>query len=950
MPVAGLIERESQLAELGGRLARARDGRGGVVLVAGEAGAGKTRLVRSALEASGVPALVAEVMQEASEPYAPIATLLRSRPESLADVGPLSPYLSLILPELGAAPATASPTALVDALAAWFASLGRSGPAAVFLDDLQWADSATVDVLPRLAADLESEPVVVIAAYRRDDVTRGHPVRKLRVVLRRAERLDEIECPPLARAGTSELASRIVGEPIAPSLAASIYDRTQGVPFFVEELVAALTAEEMLVSTNDGLALTAGREVPLPETVRDAVLLLVDQLPADARAALEVAAVAGQRVDAALLAEIDGGAHFGDAATHGLVRELGGVVSFRHALVREAVYADVPWPRRRQLHRRVAEALERRRATPRLVAEHWLGAGDRERARTALIAAADASCAVHAYRDASAALRTALELWPEGGDATRLDVSDRLARCAERAGELRDALRLWEGIAREVGSSDPLRAAEAKRNLAGVHRLLGSRERAAAVRAEAADAFAAAGAFADAVEVRILLAWDLEFTADDAVLDVLDTAARDAERAHRDDLLARAQAMRGHMLARRGRFDEGAALAADALELVRVSGPPEAIFDVYWSVAAIGMTRADYSGAVAALEEASALCRASGLREDEELCIACLAKLVAKQGEWDRALELARTVIAGDAPPATRWAALWVAGFVAVARGRTSEGRPLLLELIAIGRRFAFQPALLEGLQALAVADEIDGDLEAADERARELLDAAHVRANNGNHVAPTLRWASAFFASRGEDEQVNACAGLLADLCERFGGADALAAAAHAVGEGYVLAGDAQEAARQFTRAIALLDEVDSPFESAITKLRAGSAFAAAGDREVGVDCLVDAYRAFRRLDARPFAARAAGVLEELGEPIDRRLGRRAAGELERGGLTRRELEVLRLVAVGRTNAEIAGELFLSPRTVEMHVRNTLAKLGCRSRTEAAARAHTMGLVGAAS
>ena len=111
------------------------------------------------------------------------------------------------------------------------------------------------------------------------------------------------------------------------------------------------------------------------------------------------------------------------------------------------------------------------------------------------------------------------------------------------------------------------------------------------------------------------------------------------------------------------------------------------------------------------------------------------------------------------------------------------------------------------------------------------------------------------------------------------------------------------------------------------MTKLRAGPAFAAAGERDVGVDCLVEAYRIFRKLGARPFVARTSAALEELGEKIDRRLGRRAAGELERGGLTRRELEVLRLVAVGRTNAEIAHELVLSPRTVEMHVRNTLAK-----------------------
>jgi DNA-binding NarL/FixJ family response regulator len=138
----------------------------------------------------------------------------------------------------------------------------------------------------------------------------------------------------------------------------------------------------------------------------------------------------------------------------------------------------------------------------------------------------------------------------------------------------------------------------------------------------------------------------------------------------------------------------------------------------------------------------------------------------------------------------------------------------------------------------------------------------------------------------------------------------------------------------------------VSDPFETALTNLRGGPAFVALVDRDVGVDCLVDAYRTFRRLGAQPFAGRAAALLKELGEPIDRRLGKRAAGELSRSGLTRRELEVLRLVTVGRTNAEIATELVLSPRTIEMHVANAMSKLGCRSRTEATARAHALGIV----
>jgi DNA-binding CsgD family transcriptional regulator len=105
-------------------------------------------------------------------------------------------------------------------------------------------------------------------------------------------------------------------------------------------------------------------------------------------------------------------------------------------------------------------------------------------------------------------------------------------------------------------------------------------------------------------------------------------------------------------------------------------------------------------------------------------------------------------------------------------------------------------------------------------------------------------------------------------------------------------------------------------------------------------------AHRPAGRLRTRPLATAAAEELARLGEKVERRLGRRAAGELEHAGLSRREVEVLRLVSVGRTNREIARALFLSPRTIDMHVRNVLTKLGCRSRTEATRRAAELGLL----
>jgi DNA-binding NarL/FixJ family response regulator len=185
-----------------------------------------------------------------------------------------------------------------------------------------------------------------------------------------------------------------------------------------------------------------------------------------------------------------------------------------------------------------------------------------------------------------------------------------------------------------------------------------------------------------------------------------------------------------------------------------------------------------------------------------------------------------------------------------------------------------------------------------------------------------------------------------LTRIASSSGHPDALAALAHAIGENALADGDAETAAEQLERAVELHRGLEVPFERAHIELRAGVALAAAGERELALERFGDSYRSARKLGARPLAAEAAGEVAKLGESVVRRLGRRAAADADGAGLSRRELEVVRLVAVGRTNREIAQELFLSPRTVDMHVRNILRKLECRSRVEAAHRAGELGLL----
>jgi DNA-binding NarL/FixJ family response regulator len=208
------------------------------------------------------------------------------------------------------------------------------------------------------------------------------------------------------------------------------------------------------------------------------------------------------------------------------------------------------------------------------------------------------------------------------------------------------------------------------------------------------------------------------------------------------------------------------------------------------------------------------------------------------------------------------------------------------------------------------------------------------------------LRWATTFFATQENAGCAHECADALSRIASRTGQPDALAALACAIGETALLEGDAGTAADQIGRAAELHRELELPYERAQVALRAGIASAAAGRREQALERLGDAYRIARRLGARPLAAEAAREVALLGESVSRRLGVRADADANGAGLSRRELEVVRLLANARTNREIAEELVLSRRTVDMHVRNILRKLDCRSRVEAARRADELGLL----
>jgi DNA-binding CsgD family transcriptional regulator len=414
------------------------------------------------------------------------------------------------------------------------------------------------------------------------------------------------------------------------------------------------------------------------------------------------------------------------------------------------------------------------------------------------------------------------------------------------------------------------------------------------------------------------------------------------------DLRARLLGIEGSVLAKTGRIEEGLATIGAGLELALGAEETAAAVELYQRLANAYEHAADYRAAEAAYRTAYDFCTANDAGAAAQFCLACLGFLLWQRGDWERAIAVGREILdTPDSPQGARTGARQHLAMIAAVRGDARRARRLLLDTGGYPERYQRERMLIWERLVWAWIDELEGDLDGAADRCRGILE-SWGDSEARFYPVPALRWATTFLASHGAEADARACAQALAELAAGTVNPDALAALAHALGETALLDGDADRAAVQFLQAASILADLELPLELARSLLRAGTALAAAEERDAAVERLAEAYRIARRLGARPLTVSASTALAQLGERIDRRLGRRAAADLENGGLTRRELEIVRLVAVGRTNREIAQQLFLSPRTVDMHVHNILVKLGCRSRAEATFRVTELGLVGA--
>jgi ATP/maltotriose-dependent transcriptional regulator MalT len=900
----------------------------GVVLVAGDAGIGKTRLVREFAAAADATVLWGDCvpMQAGELPYAPFATALRGL------AGPAPPA--------AAEPADARAQRF-EAVVSALGRMARDGPVLLVVEDLHWADGASQDLLRFLVRNLSEQPLLVLATVRTDEPDVPAPAQRLIAELTRsAARFD---LAPLDHQQTARQIAGILGTGPDEATVARIHARSEGNPYFTEELLAS-----------DGRS----------ESLRSVLLARVADLDAGARRVLELVATMGQHVDHDLLLRVtqDDEATILGLVDRGVLVCDGDRYRFRHALAGEVIAAELAPPVRRAHHAALAQAMMKVPPSPpdpATLAHHLHAAGRHAAALRASIEAADAATAIFAFGAARHQLERVRELWPLVEPAQRPEGIDevellrRLAEATQLAGDWEGALPIAEAA---LARADHDRAVALHRLLADLHHaeepalahleraldLLGDRPSAARAavllsmadhsiygelptvgqaKAEAALAVALeAGARAEEGRAHRLLGSALAYGgAADEGLAHLESAKRVAIEVGDGRELSRAVGLLGDALTMLGRVEDGKAAFEAGLEDIRRFGLALSYglaVDSDIADCELRLGRWD-----AARERLERLLRYTAHDDHVHLVVVgYLIALEAREGRFEAASELQRKaerLLDTNVGPHVVVKANSGRAELALWRGDPDAARAIVRET---RERFhtwdlLCGPALLSlGLRAEAdIAESRPGERAAARAAAEEL------------RGAPDRPGTQQWYAFELPADEWAPPETIANDL----------------LGEGELSRITGEPRPELWTEAAGRFDQVRSPYQAAYARLREAEARLALHDRAGAGPPLRQAHAAAAALAARP-----------LREAVER-LARQAGAELGDGtgprpfGLTKRELAVLRLLAVGRTNRTIADDLVVSPRTVDMHVRNILEKLDAANRVEAAAVAHRTGLVG---
>jgi DNA-binding CsgD family transcriptional regulator/tetratricopeptide (TPR) repeat protein len=985
------IGRTEELRTLLNGLERAGAREASAIFVAGEAGVGKTRLMEEFTHrAEGGDARLLQgdcvVLADGELPFAPLTAALRPLAREL-DPGeldePARAELARVIPELGLTGSgpdridssldePLAQSRLFELLLNFLGRLGDQAPLVLIIEDLHWADRSTRDFLSFLIRNARDAPLLLVCTYRSDELHRRHPLRPFLAEEERRGLVERLELERLTKEELAGLVSGILGTSPDAELVQRLHERSEGNPFFAEELLAA----------------TADARGPLPPSVRDALMVRVEALSAQAQGVLRIAAVAGRRTSHRLIAAL---AAIPDARLLDALREAvasnvlvqqDDTYEFRHALLRESVYTDLLPGERTSLHLRLAEVLAADKslgggsgvAAAAELAHHFWAARRLPEALGASVEAGRAAERSCAFAEAQRHFEAALEIWDRVEDAEQRAGSDRatvIGRAAENAhlvGEQERAIALGREAVSELDpAADAVRAAlqrerlgrylwnggdpeaseraycealemlppepataELARVLAAYGQILMLRGRPREARGICERAIAVArevGARAQEGHALNTLGVIIGGLGDREAGDIrLRTAQRIAEEVGTIDDRCRIYVNRSDQIDQDGRVEDAAQLALEGAEVARGLGA-RSYAKFLQGEAAHRILRLGRSAEAERLATDALEGSATGITQ--ALLRHARAETHLVYGQLDAAaieLELAEGLLAGTTD------SMWL-GPLSAARVQLELQRGQPEKGIAAAEAAA--AAMGEGEIPFFTARMYERGLSAVAEvaeRARALGDAEAV----GSAESRAARL-------------LGRLRGLLAP--ERWDGTPPPPSLAHlAVAEAEMTRVEGGPDRGRWAAAAARWAALGLPIELAYAQWRQAEAILLSdGDRGAAAMLLSSAAAAASAAGAAPLLARIGSLARRARLPLEESAADLqppvAADEAESLGLTDRELEVLELVAEGKTNREIGETLFISAKTASVHVSRILSKLDVRGRVEAATAAHRLGI-----
>ncbi len=934
-----IVARDEHLALARRRIAEVRGGHGQLLLLSGEAGIGKSRLlaeiVRMTVE-DGFRVAKAEVAPQDRDVLAASFLDLGRAMRRDAAFGTIGRDLL----EVAASRLNERTPRRRDFVMELIDLVGSpERPTALVFEDLQWADDLSLEALAELARQTRELPLLIIAAYRTSEALQGSVLREWRSRLVTQRLAEEVRLDRLTREETAEVVTHILGNglPAPRDVVDVVYARTDGVPLHIEELCSALGRDRLADSV-------AVHEAAVPETLEDATLAHIAQLSPNAQAVARAGAVIGRSFVPSVLAgvmnrpveELD--APIQELLDHDVLDKLhsGSQLNFRHQLLRDALYRTVPAGDRRRFHARAAEfGGQLEGSTTTHASMHFERAGMTAEAFQTALAAGEHAMRLASHREAFILLRRAVDNMPASladserarillllGDANgnidsnanAADLSMRAGELARRAGNSHVALEASFSLleyARREGVSVTARRDRARSFLNEIE---------ASPPGEVQDTFRPNGLYQ-------LAYVELDASRITDARAVLAEAAELATGPTREPprwittVRARLDVIDGNVA-------EGLATIRAAADAARSAGDEDSSISLYKEVALFAMRAMDYREARVAIAE--------GLRYAESVeqtycghsLGSCDALVLWSEGSWDEALRQGGHALSDAGAGASRNMARWALGYVEAGRGRRREAEEHLLPALEYGRRSERLDLVLPALWGLAEAALHAGDPAGAAARCDEALRAAQERGER-TLIAPFAVTAVRAHQAAGAPDAAVRYLDQLVRLTEPI--ADVVRPAIqHATGLVRLSEGSTVAARAALEAAIAGWEVRGRTWEALWARLDLAAAHLRSSRFVDAMNLANEVRAAAEPIGAAPLLARA--------DQFARTAKGRGAEQEPWHPLTTREFEVARKIADGLTNAELAGDLSISPRTAGAHVEHILAKLGVSRRAEIAA------------